>query len=118
MLTNDELLAEAAAAAQQFWFIRELQIVDRTDHTVTIHFIVSPDLFVQVFQSQRSSRVSLALVGPAGRLYGRDCEHGVWHQHPFARVDAHELTPQGVSPRLIMQFMAEVEELLVTYELI
>lgn len=35
-----------------------------------------------------------------------------------ATVDVHELTPEGLSSHPIMQFMAEVEELLVAHELI
>lgn len=35
-----------------------------------------------------------------------------------ATVDVHELTPEGLSSYPIMQFMAEVEELLVAHELI
>jgi hypothetical protein len=118
MPTNDELLVEASTVAGRYWFIRELLIADRTDQTITVHFNISSDLFAQVFQSQRNNRMSLALIGPGGRLYGRDYEHGIWHRHPFAHVDVHELTPEGLSLRPIMQFMAEVEELLVAHELI
>ena len=70
-MTIDELLLEALAARDRFWFVQTLQIRERTDATVTLRFPIVPTLFVQVFFSQHSGRLSFALVGAAGRLYGR-----------------------------------------------
>lgn len=75
-MTIDQLLLEALAARERFWFVQTLQIRERTDATVTLRFTIGPGLFVQAFLSQRSERLSFALVGAAGRLYGRDREHG------------------------------------------
>jgi hypothetical protein len=90
----DELLLQAHDAQDQFWFVRALALVDRTNVTVTIHFSLTSELFVQVFLSERSGRFSLVLVGPTGRLYGRDREHVVWHRHSFEQPDHHEPTPE------------------------
>lgn len=117
METIDELLVEAAAATDRFWFVRELQIIDRTDSTATVHFVIDSDLFVQIFLSQRTGRLSLALVGPSGRLYGRDREQGSWHRHPFGHSEIHEVTPEGMSSQPVMQFIAEVEDLLIAHAL-
>jgi hypothetical protein len=86
--------------------------------TVTLHFIIGPDLFVQVFYSQRSDRLSLTLVGSSGRLYGRDKEHGYWHLHPFGRAEQHIPTPKGLSSQPIHQFLAEIETILIENGLI
>ena len=118
METIDELLVEALAAAERFWFVRELQIVDRTDNTTTVHFVIGSDLFVQVFLSQQTGRLNLALVGPSGRLYGRDRERESWHRHPFENPKTHEATSVGMSSHPLMQFMAEVEDLLIAHALI
>ena len=75
-------------------------------------------LFVQVFFSQRSRRLSFALVGAAGRFYGRDREHGLWHRHPFGQPAQHEPTPEGMSAQPISQFLTEVEEILYAHDLI
>jgi hypothetical protein len=75
-------------------------------------------MFVQLFYSRRSDRFSLALVGPTGRLYGRDRQHGQWHRHPFDDPTTHEPTPEGLSPQPIHQFLSEVEEILLDNELI
>ncbi len=42
----------------------------------------------------------------------------MWHLHPFDAPETHCPTPEGVSPRPPLQFLAEVEELLLENELI
>jgi hypothetical protein len=117
-MTIDELLLDALAARDRFWFVQTLQIRERTDATVTLRFTIGPTLFVQVFFSERSGRLSFALVGAAGRLYGRDREHGLWHRHPFGQSAQHEPTPEGMSSQPISQFLTEVEEILYAHDLI
>jgi hypothetical protein len=118
MNTIDELLIEALRAIDRFWFVQALHIVERTDATVTLHFTITSQLFVQVFLSQRSGRLSFALVSTAGRIYGRDREHGEWHRHPFGQLDVHDLTPEGMSVQPLMQFLVEVERILVENNLL
>lgn len=117
-MSIDDLLIEAQEAQQQIWLIRALNVAERTNATVTVRLSLTSDLFVQIFLSERSGRFSLALIGPAGRLYGRDREHGVWHRHPFEQPDHHEPTSEGMSPQPIHQFMAEVEQILLENDLI
>ena len=117
-MTLNDLLAEGLTASEHFWFIETFKIKERTDETVTLHFVISSDLFVQVFYSERSSRFNLVLIGPSGRLYGRDREYGHWHLHPFGQPEEHQPTPEGMSPHPVMQFLTEVEKLLVDYGLI
>ena len=118
METIDRLMQEATEALAQFWFVQRLDVVERTDQTVTLQLVIDNKLRVQAFLSQRSGRLSLALIGPAGRLYGRDRQRDGWHRHPFSNPESHEVTPEGMSPKALLQFMAEVQEILVTQELI
>ncbi len=117
-MTLNDLFTEGLTAKDRFWFIETFYIKGHTDKTITLHFIISSNLFVQVFYSERSGRFSLALVGPSGRLYGRDREYGYWHLHPFGQSEKHQPTPEGISPRPIVQFLTEVEKLLVDHNLI
>lgn len=112
MTTNDDLLAEAETIGSETWFIQDVEIVDRTDATVTVRLFIDAHLFVQVFFSQRSWRQSLALIGPAGRIFGWDWEHGDWHSHPFGHSEEHEMMSDWAPARRLAQFMAAVEELL------
>ncbi|MFQ5632597.1 MAG: hypothetical protein ACE5I1_27835, partial [bacterium] len=75
-------------------------------------------LFVQVYYSSRNERLNFALLGTSGRLYGRDREHGVWHRHPFEDPGRHESTPEGMSSKPIMQFLSEVETIIIDNDLI
>lgn len=118
METIDQLLQEASEALDQFWFVQSLDIVEHTDQTVTAQLVIDKELRVQAFLSQRSNRLSLALIGPAGRLYGRDRQQNEWHRHSFSQPDSHEATPEGVSRKPLLQFTAEVQEILVTQDLI
>ncbi|MCB0171291.1 MAG: hypothetical protein KDJ97_12135 [Anaerolineae bacterium] len=117
-MTIDDLLIEALTVSERFWFVQDLTIAERTDATITLHFNINSGLFVQLFFSERSERLSFALVGSSGRLYGRDREHGVWHRHPFGQAEQHEPTPEGMSLQPILQFMAEVEAIVVDNNLI
>ena len=114
----DGLLAEAEEFTQRSWFVQDFEVSDRTDTTITLHFFIDAHLLVQVFFSQRSERLSLALIGPAGRLYAWDRENGSWHRHPFGHSEHHELTSGGALTRPLTQFMASVEELLVRHGLV
>lgn len=118
METVEQLLIEAASAAERSWFIRSWQVTDRTTNTATIRFEIDTDFYVQVFLSERSGRLSLALIGVAGRIYGRDRERGNWHRHPFGSPDYHQATQEGMSSRPVMQFMAEVEGILLSNDLL
>jgi len=42
-MTIDELILEALAARDRFWFVQTLQISERTDATVILRFTISPD---------------------------------------------------------------------------
>ena len=117
-MSIDELILEAMQAKDHFWFVPALEIVERTNATVTLHFTISPNLFVQVYFSSRSGRFNLALIGASRRLYGRDREQGQWHRHPFEQPAQHEPTPEGVSPQPVHQFLAEVETILIENELL
>jgi hypothetical protein len=118
MTSIDELLNEAIYVSERFWFVQALRMAERTDNTITLHMQITDEMFVQIFFSQRSLRLSFALVNSAGRVYGRDREHGLWHRHPFGQPHEHESTPEGMSSRPLTQFLAEVEELLLTNGLI
>jgi hypothetical protein len=117
-MTIDELIVESLSATDRFWFIQTCEVVERTDFTVTLRLTIGPQLFVQIFLSQQSDRFSFALIGASGRLYGRDREHGLWHRHPFNQPSQHELTPEGMSPQPIIEFLAEIEKIMVEHDLL
>ncbi len=117
MRVND-LLLELYRVESQTWFIRRISNLDITDDALRARLEIGEGLFVQIFLSERSGRFSMALIQGNQRLYGRDREYGTWHRHPFHDPSTHELTPEGVSPRPLQQFIAEVEEILLKHGLV
>ena len=117
-MSIDDLLSEFYQAEHRFWFVQEAFVVERTDTTITLYFQITTHLFVQAFLSERNQRLSLALIGPSGRLYGRDRKQERWHLHPFSSPQSHEATPEGMSSQPLIQFLAEVEEILLANNLL
>lgn len=116
-MTIDDLLIEFEESERRFWFIQRSE-VERTDDTIRLRLVISESLFVQVFLSEATGRFSLALIQGRERLYGCDGEGGTWHLHPFGAAGVHQPVPEGVSPRPLLQFLIEVEELLLDNDLI
>lgn len=114
----DAFVNEVILAGERFWLIRDFKQVERTDATVTLHLDIENELIVQLFFSQRSGRISLALVGGTGRIYGRDREYGRWHLHSFGKPHEHIDTPEGMSAQPVTQFLSEVEKLLIEHDLL
>ncbi len=117
-MTLAEWLIELREAEHQFWFIQRLAALDETDEVIKARLEIQPRLFVHFFYSVISGRLQMALVHGDQRLYGRDREDNEWHLHPYGTIDEHIATPEGLSPRPLMQFLSEVEELLVQNNLI
>lgn len=118
MMTIVELYQQTQMAYENYWFLQNIIVYDRTESTITLHLIIKNDLYVQIFLSERSQRLSFALIGPSGRLYGLDCEHGYWHRHPFGAIEKHIPISEGLSIQPVMQFLSEVEDILIESDLI
>ncbi len=116
-MTIDDLLIELKESEQRFWFIQRSEI-ERTDKAIRLRLIINEALFIQVFLSKATGRFNLALIQGRERIYGRDRESDMWHLHPFDAPETHCPMPNEVSPRPLLQFLAEIEELLLENELI
>jgi len=115
-MTIDDLLVELEESERRFWFIQRSE-AERTDEAIRLRLIISEALFVQVFLSEATGRFSLVLIQGRERLYARDGEGGTWHLHPFGAPSVHQPVPEGISPRPLLQFLVEVEELLLANDL-
>lgn len=54
-LTIRDMILEARDTLDRYWFLRDINIVEQTHATVTLHLIIGPDLFVQVFSARAAS---------------------------------------------------------------
>jgi hypothetical protein len=114
----DDLLAELLEVQHRVWFIHRISELDVTDDALRAHLEIDRGLFIQVFLSEATGRCSFALVQGSQRIYGLDREGGAWHRHPYEDPKQHEFLPEGASPYALRQFVAEVEQILVTGEFI
>ncbi len=48
METIDQLIQEATEVLEQFWFVQRLNVVDRTDQTVTVQLVIDNELRVRL----------------------------------------------------------------------
>lgn len=113
-----ELRREAEEALERVWFIGALEEIERTDITLSVRLRIRPGLFVQVFLGAKSGSLYLALIEGDRRIFGIDRESGEWHFHPYDAVERHEALPQGLQPKPLRKFLAQVEEILLRYDLL
>jgi len=113
----EDLLHEISKVEHRFWFVRRVGI-EQTDDALRARLEIQAGLFVQVFLSEKTGRLSFALVEGNQRIYGCDLEGGFWHVHPYGMVEEHQAISQGKSPRPLLQFMCDVETILVENDLI
>ncbi|MBS1248962.1 MAG: hypothetical protein MAG431_00533 [Chloroflexi bacterium] len=117
-MTIKGLLREIYEAERYYWFIHIISEVEQTDNALKVRLNITAGLFVQIFFSERTGRLSFALIRGSQRIYGCDREQNYWHRHPYGAVHRHEPMPEGMSLRPVFQFMGEVEAILVENELI
>jgi hypothetical protein len=60
----------------------------------------------------------MALIHGQRRVFGIDRESGEWHVHPFASPHRHEPLTDGLEPKPLLRFLAQVETILLTEQLL
>ena len=117
-MKKTDLLAELLAAERRDWFVQRLAELEQTDDMLKARLEIQPDLFVQVYFSESSGRLQMALIQGRQRLFGKDNEGGQWHAHPYGAADRHLSIAAETSPQPLARFLAEVEQILMTHDLI
>ncbi len=118
MYRADDLLAEAQEALDKRWFLQSLQVIERTDRTISLRLYIRQDVFVQAFLGEITGSLYLALVEGSRRIFGIDRENSEWHLHPFEYPHEHRPYTEGMDPRPLMKFLARVEQLLLEHDLL
>lgn len=112
------LETEVKEAADRTWFIQAVEDSSRSDNTLSIRLIIRSGLFVQVFFGEKSGSLFLALIEGRQRIFGVDREEGAWHVHPLHAIEQHEPLTDDFSSRPILRFLAKVEDLILTHDLL
>jgi hypothetical protein len=108
----DDFEGEVRRSAAEWAFIQLVEAIDKTDHAIKLRLLVDADCFVQVYANVQKSIYSYTVVLNRSRIYGRDCEGGVWHRHPHRNPDRHDRSPEGRKAVSLTQFLAEVQQIL------
>ena len=99
-------------AAAQWAFIQRVATVDKTDVTVKLRLYVDVECFIQVYVNTAKQLSSYTLVLNRSRIYGRDCEGGLWHRHPAGAPEEHDFTPDGQRAVTLDEFLREAQQVL------
>ena|SRR4030067_2211140 len=97
----------------QFPFVEKIETLLRTPNTIKIKLTITPTCFIQVYQNIQKDIKNYVLVAGNQRLFGRDCDGGVWHSHPIENPDSHDFSEDGARPVSFEEFMYEVSEKLI-----
>jgi len=95
-----------------FAFISKVLTVDKTANTLKVRLEINPVCFVQVYHNVSKNLVNFVLVLGQARLYGRDCDGGTWHRHPYHNPDSHDFSAEGMKEVDLVEFLVEVEDIL------
>lgn len=118
MHKTSELLVAAQDAFQKVWFVQSLEVLERTDQTLSIRLTIKTGLFVQAFIGEITGSLYFALIEGRYRIFGMDRESGEWHDHPFGTPEKHENLEEGLDPKPLLKFLSRVEEILLEENLI
>lgn len=68
-------------------------------------------MFIHVYANAVRNKVSFTLVNGVQRIFGRDCDGGRWHTHPFDAPDAHNFEGEAGKAVALTDFLFEVEDI-------
>lgn len=111
-MSADLVERDVRRAAADWAFIQRVVTVDKTDVTVKLRLTVDVECFIQVYVNTAKQLSSYALVLNRSRIYGRDCEGGLWHQHPPEAPEEHDFTPDGQRAITLDEFLREAQQVL------
>lgn len=103
---------EVYSTAAHFAYIQRVSTLDKTANAIKLRLYVTPGCFVQIYANVRKKITSYALVLGENRVYGRDCDGGIWHRHPYENPETHDLSPEGSREISLKEFLIEVQQIL------
>ncbi len=111
-MTPDDVERDAQRTAAEWAFIRVVDTIDKTDHTIKLRLHVDSDCFVQVYVNESKQLISYSLVLRRSRIFGRDCNSGRWHRHPASAPDQHDFSSEGQRAISLSEFLGEALQVL------
>ena len=81
-----DFFGEALAASRTFGLA--LAIVYSRPYAIKLRLRKPEGTFIEAYHSQKTGRVSFALIKGGRRIYGADNKDG-WHEHPYGEQERH-----------------------------
>ena len=91
----------------------EWEVHEQNPFRLKARVLLSPGLFIEVFYSPRTRRISFALLKGRERIFGIDNLNG-WHRHPFGEVERH----QPIGEPSLQEIFMEIKDVVVSRELL
>jgi hypothetical protein len=100
------------SVAARFAYIQRVVTLDKTANAIKLRLYVTAGCFVQIYANVRKKITSYALVLGETRIYGRNCDGGTWHRHPYEDPESHDFSPEGSREVSLNEFLIEVQQIL------
>lgn len=112
LLTPDDLEKDVLQTVAHWAYVRHVTLVDKTEHALKMRLHIDSACFIQIYANPSKSLFSYTLVLNRVRIFGRDCDGGIWHRHPFHDPESHDFSAEGSSSITLSEFLAEAQHIL------
>lgn len=107
----DDIEEEIISSALDVSFITGICIIDKNEEAIKARLVIDESFFVQIYVNIVTGTCNFVLVLNNQRVYGRDCQDGRWHRHPFEDSESHDFGEEGTREISIREFLWEVQEI-------
>ncbi len=111
-MSADGVERDVRHAAAQWAFVQSVETIDKTDFTVKLRLHVDTECFIQVYANTHKQLSSYTLVFNRSRVFGRDCDGGLWHRHPAEAPEEHDFSLEGQRAVSLDEFLREAQQVL------
>ncbi len=112
-LSIEEIEREIRKAASRFPFIQDTKTLLKTACTIKIRLNVSEECYIQIYRNIQKNLAGYVAVLGCERIYGRDCDGGLWHRHREDDPSSHDFSHEGKREVAIDEFLSETQEILI-----
>jgi hypothetical protein len=112
MITVNLFETQVYDVASRFSFVERVVTLDKTANTIKLRLHITTECFVQIYTNVQKELVNYVLILDRSRIYGRNCDGGTWHRHPYEDPDAHDFGPEGAKEISLEEFLIEVQQIL------
>jgi hypothetical protein len=112
MITVNLFEVQVYDVALRFSFVQRVVTLDKTANTIKLRLHITTGCFVQIYTNVRKKLVNYVLILDRSRIYGRNCDGGTWHRHPYENPAAHDFGPEGAKEITLEEFLIEVQQIL------